>query len=194
MLYHGWRAEEGECRSLSAFGKYERGGRNPSLQQLPFVILLCQGKRCFQSHGDRECVQKSHRKVAATLVPDELLQGLEGTAVGKLPNSNIWEKNGLQGCEVQFGDLAGSLSWHVPAGGTRSSGAAAGGAGLSQSTFLPARSTWGMGQGCWLLGFHIRGGDGQSKGRMQPKSGKHGDKVIDTTLAQSCNAMSQQLI
>lgn len=139
-------------------------------------------------------MQKSYRKVAATLVPDELLQGLEGTAVGKLPNSNILEKNGLQGCEVQYGDLAGSLSQHLPAGGTRSPGAAAGGAGLSQSTSLPARSTRGMGQGCWLLGFHIRGANGQSKDSMQPKSGKHGDKVIDTTLAQPCNAVSQQLI
>lgn len=59
---------------------------------------------------------------------------------------------------------------------------------------LPARSTRGMGQGCWLLGFHIRGANGQSKDSTQPKSGKHGDKVIDTTLAQPCNAVSQQLI
>lgn len=65
---------------------------------------------------------------------------------------------------------------------------------MSQSTSLLARSPLGMGQGCWLLDFHIRGADGQSKDSMQLKSGKHGDKVIDRTLAQSCNAMSQQLV
>lgn len=101
-------------------------------------------------------MQKSYRKVAATLVPDELLQGLEGTAVGKLPNSNILEKNGLQGCEVQYGDLAGSLSQHLPAGGTRSPGAAAGGAGLSQST-SPSKKHPGDGAGVLAAGLPHQG-------------------------------------
>lgn len=65
-------------------------------------------------------MQKSTRKVATILVPsfpDELLQGLEGTAgIGKLPNSNLQEQNGLQSSKMEYGELAGSLSWHLLVG------------------------------------------------------------------------------
>lgn len=68
---------------------------------------------------ENTCKNKS-RKVATILVPsfpDELLQGLEGTAgIGKLANSNLQEQNGLQESKMAYGELAGSLSQHLPAG------------------------------------------------------------------------------
>lgn len=156
--------------------------------RLPFCFTR-EREVLFKVMAIENACKNKPRKAATILVPsfpDELLQGLEGTAgIGKLPNSNLQEQKGLQGSKMEYGELAGPLSQHLPAGaweGTES------GCCCRRSTDAPghiSRSKKHLGDGARVLTaeLYVRGTDGQSKDSMQLEFGRHGNKVIDRNLA-----------